>query len=83
MRKLSNWVRSSRFGKACVIAGSGLLPLAAKAQMADGTNSVNSLFGIVDYGSNKGSAIVLGFIGFAIAVGLVVWVGRKSGFKAR
>lgn len=53
------------------------------AQMADGTNSVNSLFGIVDYGSNKGSAIVLGFIGFAIAVGLVVWVGRKSGFKAR
>ena len=60
-----------------------MLANSAHAQMADGTNSMNTLFGLVDHGSSKASTVVLGFIGFAITLGLIVWVGRKSGFKAK
>lgn len=68
---------------ALYLLGMGLLPSVCRADMPSPTNSVDALFGTVDYASGKGSAIVLGFIGFGIALGMIVWVGRKSGFRAK
>lgn len=86
MRKLINWARSSRFGKACVIAGVAAAlaePVSSKAQLAldygSMTNTANLFATATTASGNALIPVTIGII--LLCAGIGVWYRMAS--KAR